>query len=515
MSRRSGHRKRKYLNAEKPSNPVKALDKQVVEVDAELANLEVTLDRSSESGVAANQANIDYDEVAVPASRRKSRNWKYELVAIAGLILIWLPALLFLSLSSPVFKSQWTIVIPGTTTGSSINIDSIGEAKTTVDSQYGGKAIDPKVNYKAVLLSSTVLEGAASRSDMEIEEFGKPKVKLVDQTAMMEVVTQADTRELAKLKAQNLYKAFMDELEELRAGERIIKQNSSQSQLVDYQSNVDKAQEALQQYRASSEIVSTEQYRTLISNVGELTEKLRNSETEFAAVSAKFNALVLTLGMDPESAAIVLKLRQDLMVQSQLRAYAQAHAMMTEEAAILGGKHPKVVHARSRTRLAYGALLERADEVLGFSSKHVLDQFMPNAESIDSTLYAELIRLQGDQAALQSEVLLLEQKLPDLNKQILRFSDEAAKLEELERNHQIASTILVSATARLDLGKSDNFASYPLTQLLVAPSAQNKPSRLKTLFVLLGALAGTVLVIMALLIVRYRKLWLQLIQKSG
>ena len=442
------------------------------------------------------------------------RSWRYEVVAVLALMLIWIPAVLFLRYAPPIYKSSWTIIIPGTTSGASINLDSLGEANTSVGSQYGGKSIDPKVNYKAIVLSSTVLNKAASMSDMTAEEYGKPKINLVDQTAMMEVITKANDAELARVKAQNLYKAFSDELESLRLGERTIKQNDSLQQLAEYQLAVDQTQDALQQFRMNSELVSIEQYKSLLDTVGNLTESKREMEARLDALNARYGVLVYVLGVDPGVAGSIIKLRQDLMVQSQLRAYAAAHAKMTEEEAILGKKHPKVIHARSRTNLAYQALLERADVVLGLSSKQVLDHFMPSEAIPDISLYSQLIQLQGDKLAIESELQGLEVKLPELREKTLKFADAAAQLEVLERDHQIASTILVSATARLDLGKSDIYASYPMTQLLVPADLPEKPGRLQKLFVLLGAVAGTMMVVLALVILWNRKLWLRLIQKS-
>jgi len=458
---------------------------------------------------------VDTSTQTTSQHRPAKRFLKYLALCLLALLCIWAPALLFIKLSPPSYKSSWTIVIPGTTTGSSINLDSLGEANTSVDSQYGGSAIDPKVNYKAIILSTTVLDKAAAMSDMSPKQFGKPKIKLIDQTAMLMVTIGASSAEQAQQKAENLYTAFTQEVDSLRSTERKIKQHDSLQQLNEYQAAVDQTQKALQDYRADSEIVSIEQYKSLLESVSQLAQTKRESETNLAAMTARFSALEKSLGMDPGTAASIIKLRQDLMVQSQLRAYSEAHAGMVEEEAVLGKRHPKVVHARSRTQLAYNALLQRADEVLGTPSESILDHFMPTEASADSTLYPQLVQLHGEKLALESEVDALNDKVPEMNTRMFIYADEAAQLEELERDHEIANTILVSATARLDLGKSDIYASYPMTQLLSSADLPEKPGRLKTAFALLGAVAGTLFIVLAVIIMWNRKRWLQLIQKRG
>jgi len=59
---------------------------------------------------------------------------------------------------------------------------------------------------------------------------------------------------------------------------------------------------------------------------------------------------------------------------------------MVELEAVLGARHPKVVHARSRSSLAYQALMSRAADVVGSTSADMLKQLMPNAQADDVLL---------------------------------------------------------------------------------------------------------------------------------
>lgn len=450
-----------------------------------------------------------------PDEPKVRRSWRFELLALFGMVMIWSLVAVILKIMPPVYKSSWTIMIPGTTFGSSINLDNLATANTSVGSQYGSKAIDPKVNYKSIALSPVVLDEAALRLDMDPDDFGLPKVSLVDQTTMLMMTTSADSAELAHQKSQALYDAFHDQLDELRLGERAIKQSENEDQLASYRKAVDDALAALQDFRSGAEIVSADQYRMLATRIGDVGEKRRDAEIRLASLRARYEAIQRSLGMSPSEAGRVLRLRQDVMLQSQLAAYAKVHAEMVELEAVLGARHPKVLHARSKSALAYQALLVRAGDVVGTTSSNMLKQLMPNGLTDNVVLYQDLIRLEADKLGIESEMAGLDASLPTLRAQILRYSSDASKLEELERNHQIARTILVSATSRIDLANSDIYASYPMTQEFVVPTVPKKPGRLRKLFVILGGLMGSGLIFLALIVYWNRDRWRRLIQKSA
>jgi len=461
------------------------------------------------------------DEIGVQPAKRPAnliarRHLRYLIAAIAGMLLVWAPAVLVFKFAPDTYKSRWTIMIPGTTQGATVDIDNLGQANTSIDSPYGGKSIDPKVNYKAIALSETVLTAAAQRSDgMTRNEYGKPKINLVDQTTMIEVVTSASSAELAHLKSRSLYDALQDELNRLRKNERVNIERGNQQQLAEYRQTVQRTQAALREYQREADIVTAVQYDRLIDRLEEVSSSRSDAQLQQGALAARLQAMQTALGMSAIRAADILKLRQDLMFHSQLEVYAAAHAASVETESVLGAKHPKVVHARARSAEAYGSLKYRADDVLGYSSDDILQQYLPNSNADDASLYQSLILAQADLQAVNAQVEKFDVLLPELKSRVRGFGEDAARLEQLKRDHQIANTILVSATTKLDLGKADIFASYPMTQLLVEPTVPEKPQRLQKLFVLLGAAVASILLLLALVVFWYRKVWLRKTLKSA
>ncbi len=71
-----------------------------------------------------------------------------------------------------------------------------------------------------------------------------------------------------------------------------------------------------------------------------------------------------------------------------------------------------------------------------------------------------------------------------------------------------------SGLARIGTNKADFFASYPLVQTLQAPTLPNRPSSPRKLLGLAGALAGTMFLTLALVMIWLRTHLFQKILKN-
>ena len=90
-----------------------------------------------------------------------------------------------------------------------------------------------------------------------------------------------------------------------------------------------------------------------------------------------------------------------------------------------------------------------------------------------------------------------------------RSTTDASKLEDLKRKHQVATAVFTTALAKVDIGKSDHFSSYPLVQLLAEPSVPEKPETLDRKLALLGGVAGSLLSLFGIILLWVRKPYLQ------
>jgi uncharacterized protein involved in exopolysaccharide biosynthesis len=163
-----------------------------------------------------------------------------------------------------------------------------------------------------------------------------------------------------------------------------------------------------------------------------------------------------------------------------------------------------MAQANSERTELHEALIRRGHELTGLSAAAIsssvdlqladgrsnLMQAMTVNDAQAAGASAALAQIRGDLARAQSQS-------PDL---IAR----ASQLADLQRDHRIAEAVFSSALARLDTNKQDPFASYPLVQTLAAPSLPKAPSSPSLVIALAGAIAATLLTVLA-----FGMLWLR------
>ena len=82
--------------------------------------------------------------------------------------------------------------------------------------------------------------------------------------------------------------------------------------------------------------------------------------------------------------------------------------------------------------------------------------------------------------------------------------DLHGQLADLMRDLRVAEAVFSSALARLDTNKSDPFASYPLVQILEAPSLPREKSAPSSLLAIAGGVGATLFTLLGFLL-----LWLR------
>lgn len=125
------------------------------------------------------------------------------------------------------------------------------------------------------------------------------------------------------------------------------------------------------------------------------------------------------------------------------------------------------------------------------------------SRDIGDTLKAvneRIAELEGTQAEI--DVLLKQQDVT--SKRIKEHTQEAATLNDLQRDHQIAEAIFSSALAKLDTSRLDIYATYPLTQLLTEPGGTIKRDRLPAKLMIVALFLAFGLISLAMALTRLR-----------
>ena len=149
----------------------------------------------------------------------------YLVVAVMCYALIGLFTALYLA-KTPVYTSDMELVLPGTGNSSSVSLNDIGEVVSKTSTPYAGGGFNPRINYKEMLSSRTVIERAADSLKISPVDFGRAKIKLTEQTSIITLQVKGSSREQAQAKAFALYQSFQQELDNLRADEVLRRDQS-------------------------------------------------------------------------------------------------------------------------------------------------------------------------------------------------------------------------------------------------------------------------------------------------
>ncbi|GAA6138768.1 hypothetical protein NBRC116583_25150 [Arenicella sp. 4NH20-0111] len=394
----------------------------------------------------------------------------------------------------PKFKTSWVLLLPGTERASTINLDNLGEARSSGKNAYGSVSISPKNTYREIALSDAVIEQAASRFGVASDAFTKPRIKLIDQTPAMEFTLKGSSEEELRNRASLYNNTFQDILDRLRKNEIERNYKGVEGNLSEAKGRLRKAREAILEYQSNSNIVSDEQFQTWLNDSEELRTKQSDTEVRIASLEAKLQSKLNQLGLTPQQAEAFLLIQANPTTQSLMNILSEKLSTQASQQKIYGKQNPIRIQldkeiAGIRSSLAnnlisipnlgsikrpqlYGLLSKETGETLKFTNQDISELNGLRAEA------SKLIEQRGDYAA-----------------RIREHATEAARLSDLNRNHQIAEAIFSSALAKLDTSRLDIYATYPLTQLLTQPGGTIKRDRLQAklmivaLFMAFGFLA--------------------------
>ncbi|BAU13977.1 hypothetical protein LEP3755_45210 [Leptolyngbya sp. NIES-3755] len=429
---------------------------------------------------------------------------------------IWSAAILYLKKAKPTYISEWALILPGTGPGVSVNLPEIGQASSSSSSAFGGASSDPRANYQFIATSDAVLGRAATQMNLSIEAFGKPRVKLLDNTTIMTFQVTGSTPEQAQQKSKQMYQAMVQRLSELRVEELGRRDEGVQATMKAAQTKLHQAQKQLSEYKVSSGLSFQGQVDNLSVNV----EQLRRQRSEILAkrqqTGTRLAQLATNLGITPEQAATAFVLQADQQFQQNLKDYSEASASLVVLLSKWGENHPNVVKEQARQQAAQIAIAQRSTELLKQEVDPQLLEFLQlgiNDQGAGrSSLFRDLITTQAEFEGFNAEVQSLEQQIKQLDSRLSGLAQRQSTLENLKRDVQTAEAVFASTLARIDLSKSDIFTAYPLTQLVAEPSLPSSPSTPKKSLVYLGAGLGSVLSGAAVTLLAMRKRLLKLYQ---
>ncbi len=445
----------------------------------------------------------------------KDRRTLYIATFITSSLFIWITIGVMLALSAPQYASKWILIIPSVGKGHSVNLDSIGQASATATTPFSSSNLDPKVNYKHLALSQTVLKRAASKLDMSEKEFGKPRIKLVDQTSMMNFEVTASTGELAQQKSIALYQSFQEQLDILRDQEAASLVQASIISMEEFSEKLETSQKNKLNYQIHSGILSLEQFNLLIHQLEQKRQTNESLKEQLKNITSRIEVLLQGTQLETKHVNKAIMLRNDPVFTEQLNRHADIHTQMASIQGIWGKDHPQYHQLRRVHETVNAKLTARGRELVNDHHANTEQLIEWGANRLNSHVLTQLLTLISEQAGLKQQLEVNSTSITQLQRRIEDNADDAVHLEDLARKQQVATAVFTTALARQDIGKSDRFASYPMVQLLAEPSLPNAPKKMKKVIALAGGAVANLTILLGLGLLWIRKPFFQKIQKNA
>ena len=446
--------------------------------------------------------------------KKKARLKVYLFVFIIAQLFIWVPISLFLIFAPTTYTSKWTLILPGAGSGSAINLESIGHATTSTVSPYQSSSVDPRENYKAIILSDTVMSLAAASLNMKREQFVKPKIKLLDQTALMQFSLSAIAAKEAQDKAYAIHNAFQSQVELLRKDQIVKKEEGLQKMLNGFSKKLTATQKKILDYQSKTGLVSLDQYKEVVLSIENLRRTQTEVSSEYAGIKAKVSRLAKNLGVTPKLAADALLLSTNDLYRNLLTEYSEATTLLSEYRGKWGENHPLVAKQFNRQQASYAELKRHSKKVVGYSNEKLINILSLDKSDSRSGLFRDLVSYSADSAGIKQKLKKLEEHITNKESNLEASTYDAVMLEDLHRKHQVATAVFTTALAKQDIGKADIFAAYPLTQLLAPPSLPEKSDSLRNVLAFVGGLLASIFILLGLIILWIRKPFLRKILKK-
>ena len=424
-----------------------------------------------------------------------TRPARYMLGVFGALGLVWALTAAYMLFAPVKYTSHFSLILPGSGAGSSINLESIGQAQNTTSSAFGSGALSPTEAYKQLITSDTILARAAERAHVPEGRFPKPKVSLITQTNLIEVTISGRTAKGAQANGEALRQAFLAELDTLRADEAAKREASDLTRLQELSAKERAAQRKLIAFQASHGLATLEQFNARIASVDGLRDKERDLRVALRQHSGESQRLASNLASNPRAANQAWRLRGDPVFQELATRYASSNADAELKSGTLGPNHGAMAQANAERGKLKEALLRRGREITHLDEAALL-------VAVDITLAdgrsALLQTMDMGDAQASGTASALRELRGDLSRAAARspeLIEQASQLADLQRDHRVAEAVFSSALARLDTNKLDPFASYPLVQTLAAPDLPASRTSPSLAIALAGALGASIMIL--------------------
>lgn len=429
---------------------------------------------------------------------------RYTVTIGLCLCAIWVVPVVYLTVTPKSYESNFTLILPGSGVGSSLNMENMGQANISSSSAFASSSLSPTESYKRLLTADVTVSRAAETVSVPFEEFPEPVITLVDQTNLIEVKIRAADPKTARAQAEALRQSFLTGLDGLREDESSKREAAERANLAALQTKVDDAQTALLAFQNRTGLISMDQFNSRIGALESTKDRVRMARVQARQDGALAATLASSMGVSPAHARRAMILTGDPVFQALLSDYAKTRVETTRMSASLGDQNSDFVVGQAENGALRNRLMVRGRELTGLSGSQILRFSDLALDPAMANVMGSMVERNAVAASASAGLSETQRQLSKMRAEAPELVQTASELAKLERDLQVAETVFTSALARLDTNKADPFSSYPLVQTLEDPSLPKTHTSPSTLIAFVGACLASVLMILG-----FALLWLR------
>ncbi|MDT0682976.1 hypothetical protein RM543_09780 [Roseicyclus sp. F158] len=424
---------------------------------------------------------------------------RYAGVFALGAVCIWTPIASYLKTAPVRYTSSLSLILPGSGASASVNLDSIGQASSFASSPFASNSVSPTETYKRLIAADRIRRSAADSLGLSVQDFGSPRVDLVDQTSLIHVSVTGASPEDSQARGDALLQAFFREVETLRTDELTQRETSGSAAIEEYRQSVLSTRAEISELQKETGLISATQYDALVADADALGGTIRDLRARRDEAAEAVRTLEASLGVDASLAAAALRLHADTEFVALTAEMADHAAALAEAGGQLGANHPTIRAATSARAAAAEGARARARLLTGLPDDQI-DRLDLSHVGSRADLLSRLVTREAERAGLEAELATQTERLEASEARKMDLIEAAARLEDLQRDFTVAGAVFASAMARTQTSKTDLYASYPLVQVLENPSLPEVPSSPKDKLALAAGVAATLFLLMGLLL---------------
>ena len=425
------------------------------------------------------------------------RVFRYSTVFALWCSVIWTPILTYLSSVPPSYTSNMSLILPGAGVSASVNMEGIGQASSFASSAFASNSISPTQTYKRLIRADRILQAAADRLDLQRKDLPVPRVTLVDQTGLIHIDMIGPSPIEAQARAEAVLAAFFTEVDHLRNDDQMVREEGAVRAIEEYRDSVQLTREAVSTLRNETGFLSRDQFNAQVEENDKRFANLIALQARLDEKTAFVAALEQRLGLTANQAARALDLYSDQQYLALVEDAAEKATELRDARSRFGARHPELLRAEAAYQDAQRATLRKASTLTGLPASEA-DRLNVSQFGDRTALLARLVECEAERAGVQAQFDALNTLHLAEKGRLEQAAIAAARLDDLQRDFQVAEAVFASAIARAQSTKADVFASYPLVQVLENPSLPDRPSSPRTKLALLAGIGATFLMIIAL-----------------